>query len=122
MVTWIQQGSAGYNIGGKMSSYHIMGPNLPDSLDMLLWASPSLVSVEVTSTPTRERTAIVGIGPLTIVKKMTSFAERTSQANLVVSSDQGFVGGSQDRTRLALSGQLLAWHKLHLWLPGIQVI
>lgn len=34
----------------EMRSYRVTGPYLLDSLDMLLWASPGLVSLEVMST------------------------------------------------------------------------
>lgn len=110
-----------------MRSYHVTDLYLLDSLVMLLWASPGSVSVAVTHTLDSGK-AVAGIGALSIVKKEVPFAERASQANFAVSLDQGrdnvgdaHIGGSQDRTRLVLSEQLIAWYCLNLWLPGIQV-
>lgn len=66
-----------------------------------------------------------------LVIKIVSSAERTSQTNFAVTLHRGWddvgdapavhVGGPQDRTRLALSGQWPAGHYFHLWLLGIQV-
>lgn len=90
------------------------------------------MSVGVTRERTRERTATAGVGAVAIVKKVASFAEWPSQANSAASLDQGWddvadapnthIGGFQDGTGLALSGQQLAWHYFNLWLLGIQII
>ena len=60
---------------------------------------------------------------------MVPFAERVSQASFAVSLEEGWedvgdtpnahIEASQNRSRLALSGQLLAWYYLNLWLLGI---